>query len=330
MSEATRRVPRPKLRNFDLSQKLLVWAVLVAVGGGYLAALANLFASSAPADGTQSLELAQFLSIYRERGLGALYSEVTNSLGMDDVIRRYHGSGAGVTKMESALKGVMAPILIEEFGEEEAARLTKEITEWSQLAPNLRKAAYEVGAPINEDTGGLQFDRLREFLTEDGERKEGAEEVELAALNETFASSCVYCHAVGSDNRARKYPLETYDQVVSYCSEDRGMPVNQLAMTTHVHLLGFSVLFAMTGFLFALTDWPSVVRAIFAPWTLMFQVVEIACWWLAKTDVFYAKMIFWLGAVIGIGLGVQLIGTALDLIFRRPERIREAAPTQET
>lgn len=317
---ATRRVPRIKLRNFDLSQKLVVWAVLLTVGGGYLAALANLFASSAPADGKQSLELSEFPSIYKTQGIKGLYTEISNSLGMDDVVKRYHGSGPGITKMETAMKGVMAPILKDEAGEEEAVRLTGELIEWAKLPGALRKAAYEEGVPMSEEDGSLQFDKLRQFFTEDGQRKESDEEIELVAVSATFADNCVYCHSAGAtDARARKIPLETYDQVSAFCNEDHGMPVNQLAMTTHVHLLGFSVLFAATGFLFSMTDWPSFFRVIFAPWTLLFQIVEIACWWLAKTDVFYAQAIFWLGGIVGLGLGIQLLGTALDLIFHRPE-----------
>lgn len=316
----TTRCTRTKLRNLHLSQKLLVWTILLTVGFGYLGALANLFATSAPADGKQTLQLDEFVSIYRNHGASGLFKEITSSMGMDDVVQRYHGSGAGVTKMESALKGIMAPILVDEFGEELAQSLTQEITEWSHLPPNLRKAAYEEGVPISMEDGSLQFDQLRLYFTEDGERKETDGEVELMPLKSTIADNCVYCHAVGSsDVRARKIPLETYDQVVTYCSEDRGIPVNQLALTTHVHLLGFSVLFAMTGLLFSLTDWPGFVRVIFTPWVLFFQIAEIACWWLAKTDVFYAKAIFWLGIVIGFGLMVQIFGTMLDLILRRPE-----------
>jgi hypothetical protein len=93
-----------------------------------------------------------------------------------------------------------------------------------------------------------------------------------------------------------------------------------LALTTHVHLLGFSVLFAMTGFLFSLTEFPWAMRLFFVPFTLAAQLVEIACWWLAKVDVVYAKMIFYLGPLVGLGLVVQSAGVLLDLLLRRRER----------
>jgi hypothetical protein len=97
--------------------------------------------------------------------------------------------------------------------------------------------------------------------------------------------------------------------------------VKSLALTTHVHLLGFSVLFAMTGFIFSLTDYPALVRILVAPTTLALQVAEIACWWLAKVDVFYAKAIFYLGPAVGTFLLIQIFGALLDLLIRRPEPV---------
>lgn len=97
------------------------------------------------------------------------------------------------------------------------------------------------------------------------------------------------------------------------------MSYEKLALHTHVHLLGFSMLFAMTGFLFSLTSYPLWLRLPFVPWTLGFQVIEIACWWLAKVDIHAAQAIFYLGPVISIGLAVQILGTLFDLLFRRPD-----------
>ncbi len=70
--------------------------------------------------------------------------------------------------------------------------------------------------------------------------------------------------------------------------------------------------------MFSLTSFPTFVRAVFVPWTLFFQVIEICCWWLAKSHVGFAYAIFYLGPLIGLGLGVQLLGTFIDLLIRRP------------
>jgi hypothetical protein len=63
------------------------------------------------------------------------------------------------------------------------------------------------------------------------------------------------------------------------------------------------------------------LRLIFVPLTLTAQLVEIACWWLAKADVVFAKAIFYLGPVVAVGLLVQAVGILVDLAFRRPEPV---------
>jgi hypothetical protein len=42
---------------------------------------------------------------------------------------------------------------------------------------------------------------------------------------------------------------------------------------------------------------------------------------LSKVDVFYAKMIFYLGPLVGLGLFIQSTGVLFDLVFRRRERV---------
>lgn len=334
---ATHTKPRLlTLTNLDFPQKVLVVVILATVGFGYLGALANMFAQVAGADGNQTITLDEFPSVYRERGLGGLLQEVQNSMGLDDVIKTYHGSGAGTTVLEASLNGTMRTKILEYYAtegepDEETKALAESdrlaLIEWSHLPEELRKRAYEEGITTNEE-GGADFEA---FLNLFGEGKEPEnEEVELVSLiQDTFTNACISCHSGGGpDAQARKFPMETFDEINAYCVEDHGMSYQQLALTTHIHLLGFSVLFAMTGFLFSLTGYSTWVRAVFAPWTLLLQVVEIACWWLAKGDVLFAYGIFYLGPLIGIGLGIQIFGTLLDLLLRR--RSAEAVSTNES
>ena len=62
------------------------------------------------------------------------------------------------------------------------------------------------------------------------------------------------------------------------------MSLEKLAQSSHVHLLGFAVLFGFTGLLFALTSYPAPLRFVLAPLVLLAQVADIACWWLARID----------------------------------------------
>lgn len=313
---------RLTLRSLSFPQKLLVLTILATVGLGYLAALANLFSQVAGADGNQTVSLAEFGSVARERGLSALMGEIENSLGKDDVIRRYHGSGAGVTRLEAALNGTMKEKISEQLGsdgqiDDATGKLAEELRQtliaFSKLDRPLRKQAYEDGVPTN-DEGAVDWAAFELVVNKKVNKKDAKIQ---PLITETLSEYCVGCHKPGGDSQAQSMPLETLEQVERYCVEDRGMSYPQLAMTTHVHLLGFSVLFAMTGFIFSLTSFPTVIRAIFTPWTLAFQIGEIACWWLAKSHVGFAVAIFYLGGLVGIGLLVQIGGSLIDL-FARP------------
>src|SRR5262245_56255309 len=93
---------RWKLRNLDVPQKLLVGVIVGTVLGGYLAALANVFTQHAEADGRSSIKIEQFLAVYKKDGLRALVDKIQQSLGIDDVVRHYHGTGGG-TMLQAAL-----------------------------------------------------------------------------------------------------------------------------------------------------------------------------------------------------------------------------------
>lgn len=311
---------RLTLASLTLPQKLLVLVILGTVGSGYLAALANTFAQVAGSDGRQSVTLADFPSVAKERGLAALAGEIERSLGKEDVVRRYHGLGSGVTRLQAALDGTMKPKILEELtkgttGDEATIKLAEELRQmlidWSRLDRPLREQAYRAGVPVTAD-GAANLVKFQELAT----RKAKMPKVE-PVIAHTLRDYCVTCHSPGGDPQARTMPLETFEQVDAYCTEDHGMSLPQLAMTTHVHLLGFAVLFAMTGFLFSLTSYPEWVRILFVPWTLLFQMMEIACWWLAKTQVVFAAAIFYLGGIVGIGLLIQIVGVLWDLVRPR-------------
>src|SRR5262249_8059219 len=99
---------------------------------------------------------------------------------------------------------------------------------------------------------------------------------------------CLRCHTAGggADNKARKYPMDTYDQLAKYAQakSGSGMSLESLALTTHVHLLGFGMMFALTGVIFSLTSYPVSVRVLIAPLALLAQVVDIVCWWAGRSD----------------------------------------------
>lgn len=136
-----------------------------------------------------------------------------------------------------------------------------------------------------------------------------------------FGDRCIRCHAKdGDDSKASQFPLETWEQIERYSRVDPGggrMSLDKLAQTTHAHLLSFSMLFMLTGVLFALTNFPATMRVIVAPLVLLAQVADIACWWLARIDgrpgELFARSIPITGAIVGAGLVVQIVLTLFHL-----------------
>jgi len=140
--------------------------------------------------------------------------------------------------------------------------------------------------------------------------------VHLQAL---ISTRCAGCHGGGGE--ADKYPLENYEMIVKYnrAPTSGAISLEKLALITHTHMMAFAVLFGATGLLFAFTRFPSFIRAIFGPWVLFFQVVDIGLWWMARLDPIFAKMIPVSGALVGLGLGIQLLGGLYDLFGPRPK-----------
>ena len=44
------------------------------------------------------------------------------------------------------------------------------------------------------------------------------------------------------------------------------------------------MLYLLTGVIFAFTNYPALVKFLIAPLPLVAQLVDIACWWLTRTD----------------------------------------------
>jgi hypothetical protein len=92
--------------------------------------------------------------------------------------------------------------------------------------------------------------------------------------------------------------------------KDCQLSVEALTQSTHAHLLSFSMLWALTGIIFAFTSYPLWIRVGLSPIVLVFQIVDIAFWWLARLpDVgpYFAVGIMGTGAIVGLGLVLQIL-----------------------
>jgi hypothetical protein len=145
----------------------------------------------------------------------------------------------------------------------------------------------------------------------------------LLKIKSLMTDRCIRCHAKdGEDAKAAQFPLEKPEQIAKYTSVESGgaMSLDKLAQTTHVHLLGFAVLYCLTGLILAFTSWSGWIRIPLAPLPLLFQVIDICLWWLARMDEPYGHMLVQgipiTGAIVGASLGLQLLLSLFDLFGR--------------
>src|SRR5262249_30237393 len=132
-----------------------------------------------------------------------------------------------------------------------------------------------------------------------------------------FEVRCTHCHNTGTAE-AGKYPLESYDQIKPYTvvKTSSAMSLTKLAQTTHVHLLGFSMLYGITGLILAFPSLPGYIRIPLAPLPLIAQVLDIAFWWLARLDEpvgpLLARAIPITGTIVAAGLGLHILLSLFD------------------
>src|SRR5262249_3348402 len=75
--------------------------------------------------------------------------------------------------------------------------------------------------------------------------------------------------------------------------------------------------YMITGLLLALSPLPGYIRFPLAPLPLIAQVIDIACWWLARIDgdvgVGFARAIPITGMIVGAGLALHIFLTLFSL-----------------
>jgi hypothetical protein len=278
------------LRNLPLPVRLTLAMFLIAAGVGYLTGLIQLhFAHASP---------------------GHLLPTPA------DAAKVYHGqTGPKMTQLERLLEtpasapfngtGSMRPAFLEKSDDWQEALKQKPETQVRQEREGERLALLEwvrAGAPkkpFDDDSFPLPPAIAAHPVTPD------------------FLK-------VDEKGEAQKFPLEKYEQIIKYQKEPSSgaMSLERLASITHTHMMAFAVLFGCTGLLFAFTSYPAWLRGVFGPWTLFFQVLEIVFWWLSRIDPLYAEIgVAGCGALVGLGLAVQVIGGLFDLFKPRGKLI---------
>ena len=170
-------------------------------------------------------------------------------------------------------------------------------------------------AEYNDDNFPLPNELSKLLIT----RKMIVEESEPRAvkIQTLFQQRCATCHQDGGE--AQNFPLTNFAEIKKYAvvKTSEGMSLEKLAQTTHVHLLGFSMLYGLTGLILAWSSYPRLVRIVLCPLPLLAQIVDISFWWLARLPEpqgpMFARCVVYSGAVVAVGLLLHIVLSLFNL-----------------
>ena len=270
-----------ELRNLPFAPRLVLSVFLVSIGVGYLSALVQLHFQHAKA--------GQLLP------------------GKDDAQRVYHGT---TLKPQSHIQRLLESPEDRPFNGTGQMRhaFTIKSDGWNSLIRKMKDPEKEMLGRHREGERLAFLDWIRfgaseeeydknshllsaylaaeqpisvEFLVKDANDK--PVEPRQVAIKTLIEKRCVDCHmGNGRFSETAQFKLDSYDRLRPYLESEptvAGMSLSNCS-NHHIHLLSFSILYGLTGLIFAFTSYPSWCRVLLAPLPLAAQLVDVACWWL--------------------------------------------------
>jgi hypothetical protein len=310
--------PRWTLRELPLAARLALAAFLISTGIGYVSALVQLHFQHASGGELMPNDKDAVRVFHGEPGVSVLERLIlapeTEPFSSGGSMRRAFTTES--MGWAGAIEGITGDISDLPEARQEAKKREAEgklrperdgealiLAHW--VRHGLDRAAYDSDAyPIPAELKGQPI--TKKYVNDDS--------VKLQTL---LTNRCVRCHK--EERQARDAPLDTYERIRAYARADthQAMPLRKLAQSTHVHLLGFSMLYGLTGLILALTSWPAFIRVPLAPLALIAQVVDISFWWLARMDAphgpLFATLIPVSGGVVALSLMLQILLSLWDL-----------------
>lgn len=294
------------LRQLPLPARVTLAVFLVAIGFGYLAGLVQLHFAHAKSGGL--LPSAGDIQEVFHGSTGQPISKIERLLEAPESAP-FNGSGSMRAAFTSKSSGWKEELKKRPEAELRAERETERLILLNWIRAGAPKKDFEEDCCAIPDS--LKARPLPEsYLTED---KKGLR------LRCIWEDRCMNCHqAGGADSKAARFPLSSYETILPYATpkRDEGMSLEKRAMFTHAHFLSFALVFGITGVLFTLTSFPIWLRLLLGPLPLLAQLAEMACWWLAIIDPVYASVIQTTGAVVAVGLVLQILATLFHLFGR--------------
>ncbi len=309
--------PRIALRQLPLAARLVLSVFLIAVGLGYFSAMIQLHMKHSKKEGeplptpADVVEVFAGLKLYdpNEKPPCSQFESLLMGKTTDAEVSKNNMAPAFFAKSKGWASDANRGRDLNTRNAEHQGELDAMLA-WIRSDAEPKKAAYDNNSfPKPSEITAI----TPEFLGPDGG-------VKVKSLVE---ARCQNCHA----NQAPS--LANYDELKSritppsreiidgkWVRTAKQPDIERLTQSTHAHLLTFAVLFAMTGLTFAFTSYWRSVRCVLAPVVLIAQVADISCWWLALVPhygVYFAYSIMATGAIVGMGLSLQIVLSLLNM-----------------
>jgi hypothetical protein len=135
----------------------------------------------------------------------------------------------------------------------------------------------------------------------DGAKAEG-----YSKVAPIFAANCAGCHMADAHSIP---PLTSFGAVQKVAKADTGTSLADLAEVSHIHLFGISIIFLLTGAIFALSETPIWVRVSLVVVPYLTILMDIGSWWFTKylDPAFFAYVVVVGGACMGLALAAQIL-----------------------
>jgi hypothetical protein len=310
------------LRNLPIVVRLVLSVFLISVGFGYFSALVQLHFQQAAAG-----ELLPGPGEVQDTYHGKPRKGQLERLITADEMKPFNGSGS----MRSAFT----------FRSAGWKSQVRQLAEKKQIPPKEAEAQlrqrreYEITAILAWIYDGARQEGYNQFVLADEFFKAAPAGDEpdprfftknaagkwTAKISTILDDRCVRCHGPDKPGPEGHIHLDTWQNVADYLpAEGGGMSLMKLAQSTHVHLLGFAMLYGLTGLIFAFTSYPVWVRCAIAPLALLAQVAEISCWWLSRADPIFAYGIMGLGGIVALTVMLHIIGSLFNM-YGTPGRL---------
>jgi hypothetical protein len=316
------RDDRFSLRQLPLVPRLVLSLFLLSAGLGYFSALVQLHFQGAVAGshlpgpeetvatyhGRQGLSQIERLLVSDEskpfNGSGSMRAAFTTRSGGWPRNIREKAKELNLNPGEAtSLQKARSELRQERDGEREA------VLAWIRSDADRKKAYDEDGFALPPTLAGHPI--TPKYVNDD---------TKTVKVQSILTDRCARCHSESTGGPASNFPLDSFERVKEYCEVETvggGMSLPKLAQTTHVHLLGFALLYGMSGLILSFTSYPGWLRFLLAPLPLLAQLADISCWWLARIDPVFAKAIVYTGGIVAAGFGLQIVLSLFNMFGRK-------------